>query len=125
MSNEVRKDRRISLPGQVVGEVTVFQRMAIINLSETGAQIETRVPLMNDSLHEFRLSLDDCSIIVKGRIAYCQISELRQGIVLYRCGVEFVDLTSHASAALRDFVAVHSGPRPTALDAEVSDDPRT
>lgn len=125
MSTQGRKERRISFPGQVTGEVTVFQRMAILDLSATGARIQTRVALMNDTLHDFRLSLDDRSIIVKGRIAYCQVAELRQGIVLYRCGVEFVELSPHALAALRDFVAVHSAPRPGPVDAEITDDPGT
>jgi hypothetical protein len=125
MSNQGRKERRISFPGQVMGEVTVFQRMAILDLSTTGAQIETRVALLNDSIHDFRLSLDNRSIIVKGRIVYCRIAELRQGIVLYRCGVEFVEPTPHALAALQDFVAVHSAPRPRPVDAEITDDPGT
>ena len=120
MGHESRNNERVSIPGQVMGEVTVFQPMSILDLSESGAQVETRVPLLNDSLHDFRLSLNDRSVIVKGRIAYCQIGELRDRVVLYRCGVEFVEPTQHALAALRDFVAVHSAPRTAILDGEIA-----
>jgi hypothetical protein len=106
-------------PGQVKGEVTVFQPMTILDLSEGGCQVETAFKLHNDSLHDFRLSLGDRSVVVKGRVAYCQIAELLEGIVLYRSGVEFVEPTPHALAAIRDFVAIRSAPPPDIIDAEV------
>ena len=106
-----------------MGEVTVFQPMAILDLSDRGAQVETPVALRNDSLHDFRLSLDERSIVVKGRIAYCQVGELRNGVVIYRCGVEFVDPAPHALEALRDFVAVHFASRPGIIDGEIADGP--
>ena len=122
--SESRSNERLSIPGKVMGEVTVFQPMSILDLSERGAQIEAPVPLRNDSLHDFRLSLDERSIVVKGRIAYCQIGELRNGAIIYRCGVEFVDASPHALEALRDFVAVHLASRPPIIDGEIiSDDP--
>jgi hypothetical protein len=124
MSHESRQSERVSIPGQVMGEVTVFQPMSILDLSEKGAQVETPVALRNDSLHDFRLSLDERSIVVKGRIAYCQVGELRNGIVIYRCGVEFVEPSSHAAEALRLFVAVHAASRPSIMDGEIiPDDP--
>jgi PilZ domain-containing protein len=124
MSHESRQSERVSIPGRVMGEVTVFQPMSILDLSERGAQVETPVALRNDSLHDFRLSLDERSIVVKGRIAYCQVGELRNGVVIYRCGVEFVEPSPHAAEALRHFVAVHAASRPAIMDGEIiSDDP--
>ncbi len=99
-----RSIERVPIPLEVTGEVTVYQPMTILNLSEAGAQIEAPFALEHDSFHDFRLSLNDRAVIVKGRIAYCQISELRDRVVLYRCGVEFVDPSPQALAALRDFV---------------------
>ena len=43
-----------------------------------GAQIETMFPLHLDSLHDFRLTLGDRSIVVKGRVAHCSISDVEE-----------------------------------------------
>ena len=63
---EKRDVERVPIPGQVTGEVTVFQPMTILDMSERGAQIETTLALHLDSLHDFRLSLGDRSVVVKG-----------------------------------------------------------
>jgi nitroimidazol reductase NimA-like FMN-containing flavoprotein (pyridoxamine 5'-phosphate oxidase superfamily) len=47
-----------------------------------GAQIETPFPLQLDSLHEFRLSLGERSVIVKGRIAHCHVGEPRNDVTV-------------------------------------------
>src|SRR5262249_57929576 len=73
-------------------------------ISKGGAQIETPFALQLDSLHDFRLSLGDQSIVVKGRIAHCQIGELKEGLILYRTGVEFIEASEHAQSAISHFV---------------------
>jgi hypothetical protein len=88
----------------VRGEVMVFQPMTILDISIGGAQIETAFALQLDSLHDFRLSLGDRSVVVKGRIAHCHIGELTDVSAFYRTGVEFVDLSDHARSAISDFV---------------------
>lgn len=120
MSDHKRAVDRTRIPGEVFGEVTVFQPMTILDLSENGAQIEAPYTLQNDSLHEFRLSLGERFVIVKGRVVYCQIGDIRDGTVLYRSGVEFVEPSSHALTAIRDFVAVHKAPPPSIIDAETT-----
>ena len=52
--------------------------MTILDISHGGAQIETPFPLQLDSLHDFRLSLGDRSVVVKGRIAHSQVGELQE-----------------------------------------------
>jgi hypothetical protein len=108
--NPKREAERVDVPGQVSGAVTVFQPMTIINISVKGMLMESSAPLHNDSLHDFRLSLNDRSVVVKGRVVYCKIGELREGNVRYRCGVEFVEPPPHAIAAIADFVEVHKPP---------------
>ena len=115
-----RTVERTPIPQPIVGEVTVFQPMTILDMSERGVQIEAGFALQNDSLHDFRLSLKDRSIVVKGRVVYCQIGELREGMVRYRCGVEFVEPSPHVLTAIRDFVAIHDAPPPTVIDAEIA-----
>lgn len=95
----------MALAEQVKGEVMVFQPMTILDISQAGAQIQTGFPLRFDSLHDFRLSLGDRAVIVKGRVAYCHIGELTDHTALYRSGVEFVEPSPHAAATIANFVA--------------------
>ncbi len=125
MSDNKREAERIHIPGQITGEVTVYEPMTILDLSGRGAQVETGFALHLDSLHEFRLSLGDRSIVIKGRIVHCQIGNIRQGTVRYRTGVEFVEPSDHALTALRAFVQAQkaAGDVPvTVVDAELADD---
>jgi hypothetical protein len=99
-----RETERVHVPSPLNGEVKVFQPMTILDVSRGGAQIETPFALQLDSLHEFKISLGEQSIVVKGRIAHCHIGELKEGTVLYRTGVEFVETTEHAQQALDHFI---------------------
>ena len=112
------------VPGQLAGAVMVFEPMTILDMSASGAQIETKFPLHLDSLHDFRLSLGDRSVVVKGRIVHCQIGELKDGAVLYRTGVEFVEPSEHAVSAIQAFVAAEEAAQfpPPIVDAEIADD---
>jgi hypothetical protein len=122
---EKRDAARVQTPGHVRGEVTVYEPMTILDISDTGALIETRFALHLDSLHEFRLSLGVRSVIVKGRIVHCQIGDVQEGSVLYRTGVEFVELSEHARTAIRAFVdakKLEALAPPPIVEAELADD---
>jgi hypothetical protein len=124
MSN-TRDGERVPTPGQLTGEVTVYEPIAILDLSDRGALVETQFALHLDSLHEFRLSLGTRSVVVKGRIAHCQIGELDQGTILYRTGVEFIEPSEHALSAIHAFVealkfAATAPPR--IVEAELADE---
>jgi c-di-GMP-binding flagellar brake protein YcgR len=123
-SNNKRDAERVAVPAPLSGEVKVYQPMTILDISRGGAQIETPFALQLDSLHDFRISLGDRSVVVKGRIAHCHIGELKEGIVLYRTGVEFIEISDHAQAAVQHFVdALKGSQRPAAIvDAEIADD---
>jgi len=82
----------------------VYQPMTILDISKGGLQIETPFKLQLDSLHDFKISLGERSIVVKGRIAHCHIGELSEGVVLYRTGVEFIENSDHAQSAIEAFV---------------------
>ena len=104
----------------------VFQPMTILDISIGGAQIETAFALQLDSLHDFRLSLGERSIVVKGRVAHCHIGELTDVAAYYRTGVEFVELSEHARAAIGDFVRAtkYAQASPSIVDGEIASDPR-
>jgi hypothetical protein len=107
-----RDGERLEILGDLRGEVMVFQHMAIKEISRGGAQVETTFPLQLDSLHEFRLTLGDRSVVVKGRIVHCSISDVDQEAVLYRSGVEFVDAPMQVQGVISEFIsAVTDGRR--------------
>src|SRR3954452_18297761 len=118
-TNNKRDAERVAVPAPLSGEVKVYQPMTILDISRGGAQVETPFPLQLDSLHDFRLSLGDRSVVVKGRIAHCHIGEL-QGGVLYRTGVEFIEPSEHAKTAIGAFVEALKvrRERPPVVDAE-------
>lgn len=99
-----RDTERVDLLGSLKGEVMVFQPTIVRQISEGGMQVETTFPLQLYSLHEFRLTLGDRSIVVKGRIAHSRISEFDQDGVTYRSGIEFVEPSEMVSAVIGNFV---------------------
>src|ERR1051325_4735816 len=98
--SDKRDSERILILGELHGEVMVFQPMAIKDISRGGAQVETSFPLQLDSLHDFRLTLGDRSIVVKGRVTHCRISDVDHELVLYRSGIEFVEPTDGVLGAI-------------------------
>jgi hypothetical protein len=82
----------------------VYQPMTILDIGKGGLQIETPFALQIGSLHDFRISLGERSIVAKGCIVHCHIGELTQGVVLYRSGVELVDTSDHAQSTIEVFV---------------------
>lgn len=107
-----REAERLQILGDLRGEVMVFQPMAVRELSRGGAQLETAFPLHVDSLHEFRLTLGEQSVVVKGRIVHCSITDIDQEIVLYRSGVEFVEPSERFTNVIDGFIdAVRTGRR--------------
>ena len=112
MSDNKRDAERIQILGELHGEVMVFQPMVIKEIALGGVQVETGFPLQLDSLHEFRLTLGDRSVVVKGRVAHCSISDVEQEIVLYRSGIEFVEPSERVFAVISDFItAIQDGRR--------------
>src|SRR6188474_3651284 len=97
-AEDKRDTERIEILGELRGEVMVFQPMAIKEMSRGGAQVETTFPLQLDSLHDFRLTLGERSVVVKARVAHCSISDVDQETVLYRTGIEFTEPTERVAA---------------------------
>src|ERR1700704_3510856 len=89
--DDKRDTERIETLGELLGEVMVYEPMAIKEISRGGAQIETGFPLHLDSLHDFKLTLGDRSVILKGRVVHCSITDVEEGLVLYRSGLEFIE----------------------------------
>lgn len=99
-----RDSRRIDLLGSLGGEVMVFQPMAIRQISRGGMQIETGYSMQVDSLHDFRLTLGERSVVVKGRVAHSRISEVDQDVVTYRSGIEFIEPSEPVAGVISEFI---------------------
>ncbi|PWT83673.1 MAG: hypothetical protein C5B57_06460, partial [Blastocatellia bacterium] len=91
--------------GELHGEVTTVRPIAIKEISRDGVQIETRFPLHLDSLHEFRLTLGEQSLVLKGRVVHCTIVEVDQDVVVYQSGIEFIEPSEHVASAVGRFIA--------------------
>jgi hypothetical protein len=99
-----RSAERVSILGELQGEIMVFQPMLIRDISTSGVTVETRFPLHLDSLHDLRLTLANKSVVVKGRVADSKISDVDQEIVTYRSGLEFVGASGRVIDAIREFL---------------------
>jgi PilZ domain-containing protein len=107
-----RDSERIQILGELRGEVMVFAPIAIKQISRGGAQIETAFPLQLDSLHEFRLTIGERSVVVKGRVAHCSITDVDQELVTYRAGIEFVEPSERVLSVIAEFIdAIKDGRR--------------
>ena len=135
MPDHKRGTDRVVIPGMLHGEVTVYQPMAVMEMSVRGMLIEADFPLHLGSLHDFRLSLGEMPVVIKGRIVHSQIGELGGELARYRTGVEFVEPSEHAMTAIRGFVEGHrfaraaapAGPAapaaaPRVIEAEIADE---
>lgn len=108
---EKRDTERIQILGELLGEVMVYQPMAVKEISRGGAQVETGYPLQLDSLHDFRLTLGDRSVVVKGRVAHCSITDVDQELVIYRSGIEFVEPPDRVYSVICEFIEAIVGGR--------------
>ena len=119
MYDKQRASGRKRIDGHIMGEVTVFQPMSIMDVSELGMQVETAVALQNDSLHDFRLPLGEHAVVLKGRVAYSHLAVQEDGSVLYRSGVEFVEPPPHALSAIREFLAARDSQSSKIVEGEI------
>ncbi len=100
----IQDPERIDIPRELRGEVMVYQPMVVAEISLGGAQIETKFPLLVDSLHDFRLMLGERSVVVKGRIVHAHVCDMEEGTAIYRAGIEFVQPSEHVREAIEEFL---------------------
>ena len=102
---ENRKTDRIEIFGELLGEVMVYEPMAIKEVSTAGVLIETAFPLQIDSLHQFRLMLGDRSVVIRGRIVHTHVCDVEHGEAIYRSGIELVEPSDRILEAISEFIA--------------------
>ena len=106
--DERRTSERVDLLGALHGEVLVIQATEIRQLSLGGMLVETRFALHVESLHDFRLLLNDRAgeptVVVKGRVVHSRITDVVQDAVFYQSGIEFVAPSAEVTAAIARFI---------------------
>lgn len=102
--DEKRDVDRVEILGELHGEVMIFQPLTLKEISQSGCLAETAFPLHLNSLHDIRLTLGDRSVVLKGRVAHCSISDVDQEIVHYRSGLEYVEPSEHVRDAIVHFI---------------------
>ena len=112
-NDDDKRDReRLEILGELHGEVMVFQPLSIKEISRGGCLVETAFPLHINSLHDIRLTLGEQSVVLKGRVAHCRISDVDQEIVHYRSGVEFIEPSDRIRGVIVEFIeAIRAGRR--------------
>ena len=103
-SDEKRDRDRVEILGELHGEVMIFQPLSIREISRGGCLVETAFQLHLNSLHDIRLTLGDKSVVLKGRVAHCRISDVEQEIVHYRSGLEFIEPEERISSVIKEFI---------------------
>jgi hypothetical protein len=110
--DEKRDRERVEILGELHGEVMVFQPLSIKEISHGGCLVETSFPLHLNSLHDIRLTLAEQSIVLKGRVAHCRISDVDQEVVHYKSGVEFIEPSDRVRGVIKEFIeAIKAGRR--------------
>ena len=105
MTSNKRDGERVSMLGDIPGEIMVLEPMTVKELSRGGATVETRFPLQLNSLHDLRLMLGERSVVVKGRVVHSHICDVDQEIVMYRSGVEFVEPSERVATVIVEYLA--------------------
>jgi hypothetical protein len=102
--SDKRDGERLSMLGDIPGEIMVLEPMTVKELSRGGATVETRFALQLNSLHDLRLTLADRTVVVKGRVVHSHISDMDQDIVTYRSGMEFVEPSERVVSAIAEYL---------------------
>ena len=113
MADERRDLERLAILGNLPGEILVYEPMAIRELGIRGAAIETTFPLHLDSLHDLRLTLGSRPVVLKARVVHSRVTDVEQEAVVYRSGLEFVDVPERVTTALAEYLATLKAQRAT------------
>jgi len=111
-TDDKRDRERLEILGELHGEIMVFQPLSIKEISRGGCLVETSFPLHLNSLHDIRLTLGEQSVVLKGRVAHCRISDVDQEIVRYKTGLEFIEPSDRIREVIVEFIeAIRAGRR--------------
>lgn len=112
-----RRFPRVNVLGGRSGSVSVQQEIALLDLSEGGASLEHAGRFRIGSICFLRLPGPRGEILLKARVVHSAVTRTTSGqgeetAVLYRSGVEFLDMSPQAIEAIRQMLATLADPQP-------------
>ncbi|HEY7411561.1 MAG TPA: PilZ domain-containing protein [Vicinamibacteria bacterium] len=97
-----RRHERVRLDGRAVGRATVLAEVRVVVLSESGAELETSVPLALGSACDLSLELAHGPVDVRARVV--NVGEPEPGGGRWRVAVDFTELEALDRALLQAFL---------------------
>lgn len=104
---ERRRHPRHQPDREITGKVKSTMDFRVVDISEGGLQVETRLGLPPASRCELKVSSfgSDCTFKAEVRRCRAQLTKTDAGCkVAYRSGLEFVDMTEKNMSALRQLI---------------------
>lgn len=108
---------RFEIVGQLWGSLESLEPLRLVNLSRGGALLETRLPLVRDSIQRLRLGLQGQTLDVQARV--CHVATLSPGPngERYLVGIEFLALPGAVLEHIDRLVALNAGQAPPGAEA--------
>jgi hypothetical protein len=108
---------RFEIVGQLWGSLESMEPLRLVNLSRGGALLETRLPLVRDSIHRLRLAVQGQALDVQARV--CHVAALAPGSAGERflVGLEFLALPAAVLEHIDRLVALNAPQAPPGAEA--------
>ena len=100
-----RAHERVTIAGNMRGEVLVYQPMTLTEISLAGALLETTFPLSLDSAHDLRLALGSTPVIATAQVVHSRIIQIEGGRLTYQSEIEFIEPSDAVIDAINDLLA--------------------
>jgi len=117
---ERRRHPRHNPTSDITGKVKSTMDFRVVDISEGGVQLETRLGLPPATRCELKISAYGNDFLIKAEVRRCraQLTKTDSGCkVAYRSGLEFVDMTEDRISGVRQLIANHCPAEEGADDA--------
>lgn len=99
-----RRDARVDLLADLQGHiVTLDEEVQVRQISRGGMTVETTAPLSPRLVHDFRLSVGERAVVLKGRVMHSRV-KIDRDLVTYLAGIQFVDPSPASVAIIGEFL---------------------
>lgn len=105
---ERRRNPRYRLTSEVTGKVKSTMDVRLIDISEGGLLVETKLGLPPASVCEIKIAMQGAEVTLRAEVRRCraQLTKTDAGCkVAYRSGLEFVDLDEKSTKIVRHLIA--------------------
>ncbi len=126
MGAERRSVPRVELPQEVKAKVKSALPARILDISSQGAQLEVTAMLCPNTSLDLRIALDAGDIAFRAVVRRCKVwgfglDEKSRKVLVYRAGVEFMDVAPEVMALLTSNFLFHEKPSEEEIEDEAID----